>query len=204
MSSGLLSAPATIARSRGYGQGQEVLPLRPAVSPGQAQRAGRVRLDHVDPERGPRVTRSGTTLSPGWPGGRNYTRGSSGSSQRASARARIRRTWLRLGPGRVVISASWRSDRLASFAENADESSQGFHLRVPGIWHPAPGRGKAVGLTCECAAGRDPGLAAHAGCYLGSLFLAAAPSLAPSSGLVASSTLSANFRWETSSCSAKS
>ena len=45
--------------------------------------------------------------------------------------------------------------------------------------------------------------AAHAGCYLVSPSLAG-PSLAPSTGLVASITFSANFRWEVSSCSAKS
>jgi hypothetical protein len=91
------------------------------------------------------------------------------------------------GWGRLVISATWRSDRLASFAEGADEGS--------------------LGLPAECASARRagmPGLAAHAGCYLVGPFLAARPFPAPSSGFMASSRLSANFRWEMSSCSAKS
>ncbi len=45
---------------------------------------------------------------------------------------------------------------------------------------------------------------ADAGCYPLSPSLAAGPSSAPSSGLVASITFSANFRWEVSSCSARS
>ena len=49
-----------------------------------------------------------------------------------------------------------------------------------------------------------PGLAAPAGCYLVAPFLAAVPFPAPSSGFMASSRLSANFRWEMSSCSVKS
>ena len=56
-----------------------------------------------------------------------------------------------------------------------------------------PGMGTAVRLTHKCAAGRDSGLAAHGWCYL----------VAPSSGLIASYSLSANFRWELSSSSAK-
>ena len=67
-----------------------------------------------------------------------------------------------------------------------------------------PGTGTAVRLTRECAAGRDSGLAAHGWCYLVAPFLAAAPFLVPSSGLIASNRLSANFRWELSSSSAKS
>ena len=77
--------------------------------------------------------------------------------------------------------------RLASFAEGADEGS--------------------LGLPAERASARRagiPGLAAPAGCYLVAPFLAAVPFPAPSSGFMASSRLSANFRWEMSSCSAKS
>ena len=58
--------------------------------------------------------------------------------------------------------------------------------------------GTAVRLTHKCAAGRDSGLAAHGWCYLVAPFLAAAPFLVPSSGLIASNRLSANFRWELS------
>ena len=75
----------------------------------------------------------------------------------------------------------------ASFAEGADEGS--------------------LGLPAERASARRagiPGLAAHAGCYLVAPFLAALPFPAPSSGFMASSRLSANFRWEMSSCSVKS
>ena len=46
--------------------------------------------------------------------------------------------------------------------------------------------------------------AAYAGCYLVSPSLPAGACLAPSSGLVASTIFSANFRWEASSCSVKS
>jgi len=67
-----------------------------------------------------------------------------------------------------------------------------------------PGMGTAVRLRTNARRAGIPGLAAHGWCYLVAPFLAAAPFLAPSSGLIASYRLSANFRWELSSSSAKS
>jgi hypothetical protein len=89
----------------------------------------------------------------------------------------------------------------ASFAEG---NSHGCQLRVPGIWQLASGKGTAGGERASARRAGIPGLAAHAECYLVAPFLAAVPFTAPSSGLVASSQLSVNFRWEMSSCSAKS
>jgi len=90
----------------------------------------------------------------------------------------------------------WPADRLADVSQRL--------VAGKGDWHLAPVRVMQGRLTRKCAA--SPGIPARraCGCYLVSPFVAAGPSLARSSGLVASSTFSANFRWEASSCSAKS
>ena len=62
---------------------------------------------------------------------------------------------------------------------------------------------RRVRLNVQVRRAGIPGLAAPAGCYLVAPVLAAVPFPAPSSGFMASSRLSANFRWEMSSCSAK-
>ena len=80
-----------------------------------------------------------------------------------------------------------------SFAEG---NSHGCQLRVPGIWQLACGKGYGGGKRASARRAGIPWLAAHAGCYLVAPFLAAVPFTAPSSGLVASSQLSANFRWD--------
>ena len=101
---------------------------------------------------------------------------------------------------------SWRL-RIAVLAHRlpgADESSQDFQVCVPRICHLAPVRVMQGRLTRKCAASLGIPARRACGCYLVSSFVAAGPSLARSSGLVASSTFSANFRWEASSCSVKS
>ena len=71
---------------------------------------------------------------------------------------------------------------------------------------PAAPQFGAVGKITPCLRGShgESLPAAHAGCYLVSSSFAAASCLMPNNGLVASTIVSANFRWEVSSCSVKS
>ena len=108
----------------------------------------------------------------------------------------------------VHIYRGWPGPRIAVLTHRlpgADESSPGLPGVCPKDLASGPGTGVMQGrLTRKCAA--SPGIPARraCGCYLVSSFVAAGPSLARSSGLVTSSTFSANFRWEASSCSVKS
>ena len=78
--------------------------------------------------------------------------------------------------------------------KNRSALAQAGHPRLP--FHVA---GKSNAL-----ARRAPPLAGRQAVYVVSPFLAAGPFMTPNSGAAASITLSANFRWEVRSCSAKS
>src|ERR1019366_7161873 len=101
------------------------------------------------------LARSARRRAPGGraPGGRpRHSRAAGRELQHAHVRlvqAPLHPAQVRVGQPRQF--ASWRRDRLARLRW-VGENSPGFQPRVPRIWHLAPGKCKAVRLTCTCAA----------------------------------------------------